>query len=76
MWFDGEWEKPWTLEYGNELYAYLKGIQPDLIINNRVSKGRRGMAGTTEQSDLNAGDYDTPEQRIGSFQRTAPGRPA
>jgi alpha-L-fucosidase len=72
MWFDGEWEKPWTLEYGNELYAYLKGIQPDLIINNRVSKGRRGMAGTTEQSDLNAGDYDTPEQRISSFQRDRP----
>jgi alpha-L-fucosidase len=72
MWFDGEWEKPWTQEYGNELYAYLKGIQPDLIINNRVSKGRHGMAGTTQQTHLNAGDYDTPEQRIGSFQRDRP----
>jgi alpha-L-fucosidase len=72
MWFDGEWEKPWTIEYGNELYAYLKGIQPDLIINNRVSKGRAGMAGTTQQSHLNAGDYDTPEQRIGGFQKDRP----
>ncbi len=72
MWFDGEWEKPWTPEYGNELYTYLKRIQPSLIINNRVSKGRHGMAGTTEQPHLNAGDYDTPEQRIGKFQMDRP----
>ncbi len=72
MWFDGEWEKPWTIEYGNDLYHYLKGIQPNLIINNRVSKGRAGMAGTTQQAHLNAGDYDTPEQRIGSFQKDRP----
>jgi alpha-L-fucosidase len=72
MWFDGEWESPWTRAYGNRLYAFLKGIQPTLIINNRVSKGRHGMAGTTVQSDLNAGDYDTPEQCIGGFNRERP----
>lgn len=72
MWFDGEWEEPWTLEYGNELYAYLKGLQPTLVINNRVSKGRQGMAGVTSQAHLNAGDYDTPEQRIGNFQNDRP----
>ncbi|MDT8302653.1 MAG: alpha-L-fucosidase, partial [Sedimentisphaerales bacterium] len=72
MWFDGEWEKPWTREYGNEIYEYLKDIQPDIVINNRVSKGRHGMAGTTKQSDLNAGDYDTPEQQIGGFNRERP----
>ena len=72
MWFDGEWEKPWTREYGNELYDYLMKIQPTLIINNRVSKGRHGMAGTTKQSHLNSGDYDTPEQRVGGFNRERP----
>jgi len=72
VWFDGEWEKPWTREYGNELYRFLKKIQPTLVINNRVSKGRHGMAGTTKQSRLNAGDYDTPEQRIGGFNRERP----
>ncbi|MBC8470761.1 MAG: alpha-L-fucosidase [Planctomycetes bacterium] len=72
MWFDGEWEKPWTREYGNEIYDYLKEIQPDLVINNRVSKGRDGMAGTTKQSRLNSGDYDTPEQQIGGFNRERP----
>jgi alpha-L-fucosidase len=30
------------------------------------------MAGTTKQSDLNAGDYDTPEQQIGGFNRERP----
>ena len=72
IWFDGEWEKPWTREYGNELYRYLKELQPDLIINNRISKGRSGMAGTTKQSTLNAGDFDTPEQQIGGFSRQRP----
>ena len=72
MWFDGEWEKPWTREYGNEIYDYLKNIQPELVINNRVSKGRQGMTGTTKEAHLNAGDYDTPEQEIGGFNRERP----
>jgi alpha-L-fucosidase len=72
MWFDGEWEKPWTRKHGNELYKYLENIQPTLIINNRVSKGRQGMAGTTKESNLNLGDYDTPEQQIGGFNRKRP----
>jgi alpha-L-fucosidase len=72
MWFDGEWEKAWTREYGNEIYDYLKKIQPNLVINNRASKGRHGMAGTTKEAHLNAGDYDTPEQEIGGFNRQRP----
>jgi alpha-L-fucosidase len=72
MWFDGEWETPWTTEYGDGLYDYLKELQPSLIINNRVSKGRQGMAGTTKQSEHNPGDYDTPEQRVGGFNRERP----
>ncbi len=72
FWFDGEWENPWTRDHGNELYRLLKKTQPRLVINNRVSKGRHGMAGTSKQSHLNAGDYDTPEQRIGGFSRERP----
>jgi len=72
LWFDGEWEQPWTSQYGNQLYRFLKEIQPDVVINNRVSKGRAGMQGTTRQSELNAGDFDTPEQRIGGFNRDRP----
>ncbi len=72
MWFDGEWENPWTRQYGNELYAFLRNAQPSLLINNRVSKGRHGMEGVTKEAHLNAGDFDTPEQQIGGFNRQRP----
>jgi len=72
MWFDGEWEHPWTKEYGNDLYRSLKALQPDIVVNNRVGKGRHGMAGTTKQDAGNRGDYDTPEQRVGGFNRERP----
>ncbi|MFN3485135.1 MAG: alpha-L-fucosidase [Planctomycetota bacterium] len=72
LWFDGEWEEPWTRELGNDLYAYLKGLQPSLLVNNRVSKGRQGMAGITKDAHLNAGDFDTPEQQVGTFNRERP----
>lgn len=72
MWFDGQWEKPWSAAYGEELYAFLKGLQPDLVINNRVGKRRSGAAGTARHGGGNPGDFDTPEQRIGAFDRKRP----
>ena len=71
MWFDGEWEKPWTHEYGLELYRHIRSLQPDILINNRVDKGRHGMEGSTKSSEY-VGDYDTPEQRVGGFNRQRP----
>ena len=47
IWFDGEWEWAWTHEMGMDMYAYLRGLKDDLLINNRVDKGRKGMEGTT-----------------------------
>lgn len=67
LWFDGDWEEPWTEERGRDLYRYCRGLQPSLIVNNRVGKGRESMAGTTRAGAF-AGDYDTPEQEIGRFQ--------
>lgn len=72
LWFDGEWERPWEPKYGVELERFLRKLQPNLIINNRIGKGRDGMAGTTKQTAENPGDYDTPEQRIGAFNRDRP----
>ena len=66
LWFDGEWEEPWTHEMGQEFYSYLKNLNPDILINNRVDKGRKGMEGITI-SDKYAGDFATPEQQIGAF---------
>jgi len=63
LWFDGEWIKDWTEPQGKDLYAYLRDLQPDLIVNNRVGKGRKGMEGLSK-SDEYAGDFGTPEQQI------------
>ncbi len=66
FWFDGEWEEPWTHEYGQDFYKYLKGLDANILINNRVDKGRKGMEGVTISNEF-AGDYATPEQRIGAY---------
>ena len=53
LWFDGDWIDDWTLERGRDLEQYLRGLQPDLIINDRVGK-----------RTPKCGDFHTPEQRI------------
>jgi len=63
MWFDGEWIKDWTPPLGKDLYNFVRNLQPDIIINNRVDKGRQGMQGIDKEGDF-AGDYGTPEQEI------------
>ena len=65
LWFDGEWEDSWTHRHGLDLAKYVRSLDPDIIINNRVDKGRAGMAGMTSAGDW-AGDYGTPEQEIPS----------
>lgn len=72
LWFDGEWEDPWTHEMGQDLYRYVRSLQEDIIINNRVDKGRKGMQGSTLTDKNYAGDYDTPEQEVGKFQTDRP----
>lgn len=72
MWFDGEWEDPWTHERGLQLYDDVRSLQDDIIINNRVDKGRKGMEGVTLSDKNYAGDFDTPEQEVGKFQTDRP----
>ena len=72
MWFDGDWEEPWNHELGSRLYLELKRLQPALVINNRVAKSRPGVVAAGIKRALNSGDFDTPEQRIGSFDREFP----
>jgi len=71
LWFDGEWEKPWTHELGQDFYKYLKGLDSTVLINNRVDKGRKGMEGITISKEF-AGDFATPEQRIGTYDTEDP----
>jgi len=63
LWFDGEWEKPWTHERGVDVYNFVRGLQPNILINNRVGKARAGMSGMN-QGTQRVGDYGTPEQEI------------
>jgi alpha-L-fucosidase len=63
MWFDGEWIKEWTEPQGKALYNLLRDMRPELIINNRVGKGRKGMEGLNKDGDY-AGDFGTPEQQV------------
>jgi len=63
LWFDGEWEYTWEEERGRDLYAHVRSFQPGIIVNNRVGKGRAGMAGTYDP-ETSVGDFGTPEQEI------------
>ncbi len=49
LWFDGEWTDWWTEEEAREIYAFLRELKPDIIINNRVGKGRPGMEGLEQE---------------------------
>jgi Alpha-L-fucosidase len=62
LWFDGEWEGTWTHERGQDLYHFVRSLQPSIIVNNRVDKGREGMGGNTKKGFT--GDFGTPEQEI------------
>ncbi len=55
IFFDGEWVPWWTQEDGLDLLQYVRGLNPQLIVNNRVGKRKKAD-----------GDYGTPEQEIPS----------
>lgn len=63
VWFDGNWEDTWNYDRGVDLYQYVRSLQPNTIVNNRVGRDRKGVAGTAEGQERN-GDYGTPEQHI------------
>ncbi len=67
LWFDGNWEKPWTQEMGVDIYSYIKKLDPTVIINNRLGKGTHEI-----MSPETVGDYATPEQKIGSINMQDP----
>jgi len=71
LWFDGEWEGSWNHNMGMDLYKYVRELGDDILINNRVDKGRAGMQGMTTARSF-AGDFGTPEQEIGNFHPDIP----
>lgn len=63
LWFDGEWIPDYTSEMAKDLYQFVRNLQPDIIINNRIDKGRQGMEGMNREGQF-VGDFGTPEQEI------------
>lgn len=49
LWFDGGWERPLEMWRGAELVPYLRSLQPEILLNDRL---------------YGFGDYDTPEQFV------------
>jgi alpha-L-fucosidase len=72
LWFDGQWETPWTDAMGVDMYHYLKGLKKDLIINNRLGKEMSGVSNNLVDYGKMVGDFDTPEQKIGNINMDFP----
>lgn len=67
LWFDGNWEKQWKKESGQEVYQYIKSLDKNVIVNNRLGKGDH-----TAFSAASVGDYLTPEQKVGELNMNEP----
>lgn len=67
LWFDGNWEKPWTQEMAVDMYNYIKKLDPKVIINNRL-----GKTGHEILTAASVGDYATPEQKVGKLNMDYP----
>jgi len=63
VWFDGEWESTWSHERAKDMWDYIREIDPDVLINNRIDKGRAGMQGMNTAPHF-LGDFGTPEQEL------------
>lgn len=50
FWFDGGWITGWTKADSINIYDYIKQLNPNIIVNDRIGNG--------------LGDYGTPEQHI------------
>ncbi|WP_183578040.1 alpha-L-fucosidase [Mucilaginibacter sp. X5P1] len=68
LWFDGNWESPWKNEYAAGIYTFLKKLDPNVIINNRLGANDAHLKLTAEM----IGDFATPEQKIGELNMNTP----
>ncbi|MBC9932768.1 alpha-L-fucosidase [Chitinophaga qingshengii] len=72
LWFDGQWESPWTDDLGKEIYAYVTQLKPSIITNNRLGKEFAAMENKNIDAGKMIGDYDTPERVIGRLNMSTP----
>jgi len=62
LWFDGNWEKPWKPAHAMEVYQFIKQLDPNVIINNRLASQQKEGG-----EPPRIGDFDTPEQQLGAL---------
>jgi alpha-L-fucosidase len=72
MWFDHVGGRDWGKWKFDELFAMMYRLQPKLIVNDRAAKfcgpaSPEDREPTPEIRKMTAGDFDTPEGRIGSM---------
>jgi alpha-L-fucosidase len=68
LWFDIP--QSYTEKYGLPTVRYLRKLQPDILINNRIYTPSKNNKDFAHQNEL--GDFNTPEQKIGNFNRERP----
>jgi alpha-L-fucosidase len=73
IWFDGDWEGSWTHKYGRDLYAFVRGIQPATLVDNRIEPRPSvdgpycNALGSFYNAPDAVGDYQAREMEVGKF---------
>jgi alpha-L-fucosidase len=62
LWFDGCWDPSWNRQRANDLYAYVRSLQPGILVTNRVGPMHKWEEWFNDPTL--GGDYGTPEQTI------------
>ena len=71
IWFDGNWDASWTHEMGRDLYAFLRRLQPETLLGNRIDAKPRSagpycsVAGSFYDAPDAVGDYQAREWVLG-----------
>lgn len=71
LWFDGDWMEGWNTDLGRATYDFCRSLQPHIIMNNRLGKGRTGY----ELAQTTVGDFGTPEQLVPGTRELIPEYP-
>jgi len=68
LWLDGTWDEAWTSADGRELEAYIRTLQPSLVLNNRSGyippQPEYDFHIGNTYSYISAGDYISPEGEV------------
>lgn len=68
IWFDVPQEV--GPKYGLPTLELIRRLQPDILVNNRIYRANIGEI--PPNAPAHVGDYDTPEQFVGAFNRKRP----